>query len=110
MHLQLYSSDLYTSVFPCLHQAFALILIGTIVPVLYTLSAKLTNIIDHTVARAADGFRIVLGAFITIAVLYLNKEIETIAINAMEKGISLSLILIGTFIAYKGKPGLKKKF
>lgn len=108
LYLYINSTELYSSLIPNLPQALALILIGTIVPVLYTLSAKLTNIIDHTVARAADGFRIVLGAFITIAVLYFNHQLETITTNAIEKGISLSLILVGTFIAYKGKPGLKK--
>lgn len=94
---------------PSAHQLSAILVLGTVVPLLYTLSANIVNHIDHVVARAADGIRIGLGAVLASVIMYISGDFESLWMHFEYKVTGIGLVMTGTFIAFWGNPVWNKR-
>lgn len=87
---------------PSTQQLSAILLFGTAVPLLYTLSANIVNHINHGVARATDGIRIGLGAIFATTIMYVSGDFLSLWIHIEYKVAGIFLVMTGTCIAFWG--------
>ncbi len=92
------------SLIPSINQIVAILVFGSVVPILFTLSANIVNHIDHVVARAADGIRIGLGAVLAAIIMYMSGDLGVLMMNIEYKISGILMVLVGTFIAFLGSP------
>jgi len=98
------SGDIY-DIIPTSTELLGLIVVGTIVPITYTLSARLTNHIDHSISRAADGLRIILGTLLAIVFSLLTGDTTFLEVSPEHKLLALIIICLGTYVSFRGNPG-----
>lgn len=90
---------------PTQSEFWALALIGTIVPFCGSIAQRIVNEISHSVARSADGIRVVLGTLLTILLAVLMDDTEGLFSYPLQKVAGITFVLFGVFYSFRyGQP------